>query len=69
MKEITTQTITDILNQYTCHYQVCLEDGSSYPLVDALTPPNQGYIKLGQKELEMLADFIAGMLVKDDYVN
>lgn len=58
MKEITTQRVIDILKRYHCNYSV-LEDGDFVPLVDVLTPPNQNSIELGEKEIEMLADFIA----------
>ena len=44
-------------------------DGNGYPLVDAVTPPDQGTITLGVEELENLAGEIAWLVIPAETPN
>lgn len=45
------------------------DDGNGYPLVDAVTPPNEGTITLGIEELENLAGEIAWLVIPAETPN
>lgn len=57
LKETFGAAILASLKSYSLRHTKC-EDGSNYPLVDALTPPEELNIKLGQDELKLLADHL-----------
>jgi hypothetical protein len=48
-----------ILKKYRCQH-TCEKGGAGSRLVDVLTPPDEENISLGEDELYLLADFIAG---------
>lgn len=45
------------------------DEGNGYPLVDAVTPPNQSAITLGIEELENLAGEIAWLVIQSETPN
>lgn len=45
------------------------DEGYGYPLVDAVTPPDQGSITLGIEELENLAGEIAWLVIPAETPN
>ena len=45
------------------------DEGYGYPLVDAVTPPDQGMITLGIEELENLASEIAWLVIPAETPN
>lgn len=57
LKEAFGAAILASLKSYGLRHTQC-EDGSNYPLVDALTPPDEQKISLGQDELRLLADHL-----------
>jgi len=51
-----------LLRHYRLAYTVD-DEGEGYPLVDAVTPPDQGTITMGIEELHNLADDIVWLLI------
>lgn len=52
-------TVCETLKMYRCQH-TSEDDGGGMPLADMLTPPTEGQVDMGLRELELLADEIAG---------
>jgi len=60
------KAIYEALASYRCQYTKEMVSGDGLGLVDVLTPDDEGTIKFGTEELELLADHIYGELTKGD---